>query len=78
MHYGHFILYATLGAGVWNMILATLGYYFHSIVPEEHLNDKIMEYGEYIKIVIIALVVLAILFFVAKKYLFAKNRHIQV
>lgn len=46
MHYGHFILYATLGAGVWNMILATLGYYFHSIVPEEHLNDKIMEYGE--------------------------------
>ena len=73
MHYGHFILYTTIGAGVWNMILAVLGYYLHSIVPEEHLNDKIMEYGEYIKIVIIALVVLAILFFLAKKYIFTHS-----
>ncbi|MGN1255093.1 MAG: DedA family protein, partial [Prevotella sp.] len=66
--------YTTIGAGVWNMILAVLGYYLHSIVPEEHLNDKIMEYGEYIKIVIIALVVIAILFFVAKKYIFSPSK----
>ncbi len=63
----------TIGAGVWNMILAVLGYYLHSIVPEEHLNDKIMEYGEYIKIVIIALVILAIVFFVSKKYLLKRK-----
>ncbi len=27
MHYGKFLLYTTLGAGVWNCILAVLGYY---------------------------------------------------
>lgn len=74
MHYGHFLLYTTIGAGFWNMILAVLGYYLHSVVPEEHLNDKIMEYGEYIKIVIIALVALAVVFFLTKKYVFRRQR----
>ena len=27
MHYGNFILYTTIGAGVWNCILAALGWY---------------------------------------------------
>ena len=49
MKYWQFILYTTLGAGVWNCILAALGWYLHSFVPEEQLEDKILEYGEYIK-----------------------------
>ena len=48
MHYGHFLLYTTVGAGVWNIILAALGWYLHTIVPEEQLHDKILEYGDYI------------------------------
>jgi len=69
MHYGKFLLYTTLGAGVWNCILAVLGYYLHSIVPEEQLTSKIEEYSEYIKIVIIAIVVIAIIYFGIKWYL---------
>ena len=46
MKYWQFILYTTLGAGVWNCILAALGWWLHTFVPEEQLDDKIMEYGE--------------------------------
>lgn len=66
MHYGKFLLYTTIGAGAWNCILAALGWYLHSIVPVDQLNDKIMEYSEYIKIFIVAVVLLVILYFVVK------------
>lgn len=69
MTYWKFLLYTTLGAGVWNCILAILGWYLHSIVPEEMLNDKIMEYGEYIKVVIMLLVALAFIYFMVKWYI---------
>ena len=68
MHYGKFLLYTTIGAGAWHSILAALGWYLHAIVPEEQLNDKISEYAEYIKIVILALVVLAIVYFLIRHY----------
>ena len=67
MHYGHFLLYTTVGAGVWNIILAALGWYLHTIVPEEQLHDKILEYGDYIKYIIIAIVLVAVLYFIVKK-----------
>ena len=67
MHYGHFLLYTTIGAGCWNIILAALGWYLHTIVPEDQLQDKILEYGDYIKWTIIALVLLAAVFFVVRK-----------
>ena len=67
MHYGHFLLYTTVGAGVWNIILAALGWYLHTIVPEEQLHDKILEYGDYIKYIIIAIVLVAALYFIVKK-----------
>ena len=63
MHFGWFLLYTTLGAGVWNCILAALGWYLHTIVPEDQLNDKILEYGDYIKYTIIGLVLIAIIYF---------------
>ncbi len=59
MNYWKFLLYTTIGAGVWHAILALLGWYLHRIVPAEQLNDRIAEYAEYIKIGIVALVVLA-------------------
>lgn len=68
MPYMWFLLYTTLGAGVWNCILAALGWYLHAIVPESQLNDKIMEYGEIIKWTIIALVIAAIVYFVVNHY----------
>lgn len=66
MHYGKFLLYTTIGAGCWHSILAALGWYLHAIVPEDQLNDKITEYSEYIKITLIAAVLIAVLYFAAK------------
>lgn len=62
MNYGKFILFTSLGAGAWNCILASLGWYLHSVVPEDQLADRIEEYSGYIKIfLIVAVVVLLII-----------------
>lgn len=66
MKYWHFLLYTTIGAGAWNCILAALGWYLHTMVPEEQLHDKILEYGDYIKFAIIGIVGLVILWFTIK------------
>ena len=73
MNYWKFLLYTTIGAGAWHSILAALGWYLHAIVPEDQLDDKIAEYAEYIKLVIIALVIAAIVWFVVTKYLKRKE-----
>lgn len=73
MNYWKFLLYTTIGAGVWNCILAVLGWYMHSVVPEEQLKDKLIEYGDYIKWGIIALVLVCIAYFAIKK-LIARKR----
>ena len=48
MKLGTFLLYTTLGAGIWNSILAAIGYYL-STVPgietEEQLLAKVNEYS---------------------------------
>ena len=73
MHYWKFLLYTTLGAGLWNCILAGLGWYLHTIVPEDQLHDKILEYGEYIKWIILVLVIVAIIYFLIRKMLKGKK-----
>ena len=73
MNYWKFLLYTTIGAGCWHAILAALGWYLHAIVPEEQLNDKIAEYAEYIKLVIIGLVILVIGYLLVKKYIMRKQ-----
>ena len=74
MPYLKFLLYTTIGAGVWHSILAGLGWYLHSFVPENELDARLMEYGDYIKWTIIGLVVLAIAYFVIKHYWKKRNR----
>jgi membrane protein DedA with SNARE-associated domain len=74
MNYWKFLLYTTIGAGVWHSILAALGWYLHAIVPEDQLNDKITEYAEYIKIVIIGIVVIVIGYFVIRHFLKRKKQ----
>ncbi len=73
MNFAKFILYTTIGAGVWNSILAAMGWYLHSFVPKDQLEDKINEYSEYIKAVIIAAVLLAIAYFIIRAII-KKNR----
>ena len=40
-----FLLYTTLGAGIWNTILAAIGYYLQSVVPEDQLLETVSEYS---------------------------------
>lgn len=74
MKFWKFLLYTTIGAGIWNCVLAALGWYLHSIVPEEQLNDKILEYNDHIKVVILSLFGLMVAYFVIKHFL---NKHKQ-
>ena len=68
MNYGKFLLYTTLGAGAWHSILAALGWYLHAIVPEEELDAAIERYNHYIVMVILAVVLLAVAYFILKKH----------
>ena len=73
MNYWKFLLYTTIGAGVWNCILAALGWYLYTVVPEEQLADSIHQYGEYIKWGLISVVVAVAVFFTAK-YFYKKSK----
>lgn len=75
MHYGKFLLYTTLGAGAWNCILAALGWYLHSIVPEDQLGTKIEEYSNYIKIALVGLVLIAIVVWTARWAIKRQKKH---
>ncbi len=69
MNYWKFLLYTTIGAGVWHAILAAMGWYLHAIVPEDQLGATIEEYNHYIVAVILVLVAIGIIWFVFKRHL---------
>ncbi len=68
MNYWKFLLYTTIGAGGWHAILALLGWYLHSVVPEDQLEATIEKYNHYIVLGIIAIVALVVVYFVVKHY----------
>ncbi|MFW5493123.1 MAG: DedA family protein [Prevotella sp.] len=76
MNYRTYLLYTTIGAGAWHAILALLGWYLHDVVPEEQLNDKILEYGEYIKVAICLVAAVALVYFIIR-YLVRRHRSIS-
>lgn len=73
MNFGKFLLYTTIGSGLWNTILAVMGWYLHSFVPKTQLNEKIAEYSEYIKYVILGIAGVVALFFVVKYFYKKRN-----
>lgn len=40
-----FLFYTTLGAGIWNAILAAIGFYLQSVIPEEQLRETVTQYS---------------------------------
>ena len=66
MNYWKFLLYTTLGAGAWHAILAAMGWYLHAVVPEDQLKTTIQHYNHYIVGVILAIVALAVGYFIVK------------
>lgn len=73
MTYWRFLLYTTIGAGLWNLILGGLGYWLHSFVRKEELKDTIASYMAPITYTIIGAVILIILFFIVKHLLKRKK-----
>lgn len=69
MNFFKFILFTTIGAGIWNCVLAGIGWYLQTIVPKEQLMDKVNEYSDHIKVVILALVAIGAVYLVIKKKL---------
>lgn len=60
MGIARFLLYTTLGAGAWNIILAALGYYmstFDSLKTEHAVMDAVKEYSSEIGIAFLVLAV---------------------
>ena len=69
MGLGRFVLYTCLGAGVWNTILAALGYYMASIPgldTEEAVMTKVKEYSSEIGMVFIVIAVAIVAFLIYK------------
>ena len=61
-----FLLYTTLGAGIWNGILATIGYYLASVVPEDQLMASVTKYSHELGYVFIGLGVLIVAYLAYK------------
>lgn len=66
MNIAKFALYTAIGAGVWNGVLATLGYYLESVVPEDMLIETVTKYSHEIGYCIITVVVLSLAFIIYK------------
>lgn len=61
MHFGSFLLYTFLGAFLWNMVLALLGYIAHGQA------DLINQYSHELSVAILVLIALLVVYFVIKK-----------
>ena len=66
MKFTTFIFYTTLGAGIWNSILAVIGYSLHSVVPREELMEHVERYSHEIGYVFLALAAMIVIFLVYK------------
>ena len=60
MHFGWFLFYTFLGAGIWNVVLAILGYIAHGQM------DLIHAYSHELSIAIMVLIALVVVYFIAK------------
>lgn len=69
MHLGKFVLYTTLGSGLWNAILAFLGYYLSKvpgIETEEQLLQQVTKYSHEIGYCFLAIGVLIVGYLIYK------------
>lgn len=66
MNIAKFALFTAIGAGAWNAVLAALGYFLESVVPEEQLIATVTEYSHEIGYGIIAVVAIALAYLIYK------------
>lgn len=68
MPFGQFLLYTFLGAGIWNMVLAVLGYVAHGQA------DLINKYSHELSVAILALLVAVVLYYAIRKVIAVRKR----
>ena len=68
MNLPKFILFTAVGAGLWNVVLATMGYYLESVLPEEQLVAVATKYSHEIGYAIVAVVALALGYLIYKGF----------
>lgn len=68
MHFGYFLLYTFLGAFIWNVVLAILGYVAHGQA------DLINQYSHELSIVLMALFGAAVLYIIIKQIVKKKKQ----
>lgn len=68
MSLAKFIAFTALGAGIWNAVLAILGWYLEAIVPEDQLISTVTEYSHEIGYIIIGLVIFALGYIIYKGF----------
>lgn len=66
MKLSKFLLYTILGAGIWNSILAGIGYYLESVVPENQLLETVTKYSHQIGYCFIAIGIGIVLYLIYK------------
>jgi len=66
MKFRTFLIYTALGAGIWNVILAVIGYQLHAIIPQEQLLDEVNKYSHELSILFIAIAVGVVGFLIYK------------
>lgn len=71
MNFGKFSLYTFLGAFLWNVVLAGLGYFLSSFVSEQELYVQIEKYNAYLSMFGYGLLAVVVIFIV---YQLLKNK----
>ena len=66
MNIAKFALFTAIGAGLWNGVLAALGYFLEAVVPEEQLIATVSKYSHEIGYCIIAVVAVALAYLIYK------------
>ena len=66
MNVAKFALFTAIGAGLWNGVLAALGYFLEAVVPEEQLIATVTKYSHEIGYGIMAVVALALAYLIYK------------
>lgn len=64
MSMGKFLFYTGLGAGVWNSILAILGYTVGQTIGEEELIHQVEKYSGYVKIGLAVIIFVAFIYYI--------------
>lgn len=61
-----FLLYTTLGAGIWNSILAAIGYSLNSVVSEDELAAKVSEHSHTLNMIILTVLAAVLVYIIYK------------